>query len=72
MMTWDKYGQHIWVEENTHFVSTERAYVEVLGVELSVLGKVVVFLCHEHSLPEEILVDLLAVGLGDEPVIWSV
>jgi hypothetical protein len=33
-----------------------------------VFGEVEVFLGHEHSLTEEILVDLLAVGFGDEPV----
>lgn len=31
------------------------------------LGKVEVLLGHEHTLTEEVLVDLLAVGLGDEP-----
>jgi hypothetical protein len=44
-------------------------YVEVLDVELGVFGKVVVLLCHENSLLEERLVDLLAVGLGDKPVV---
>jgi hypothetical protein len=39
-----------------------------------VFGEIEVFLGHEHSLTEEILVDLLAVGFGDEPLIsldWS-
>jgi hypothetical protein len=42
-------------------------YVEVLGVDLAMLGLVEVFLRNEHSLAEEILVDLLAVFLGDQP-----
>ena len=46
--------------------------VEVLRVNLTVLGQVVVFLSHEHSLAEEILVDLLAVSFWDEPGVWSV
>lgn len=43
-------------------------YVEVLDVELGMLGKVEVLLGHEDTLTEEGLVDLLAVGLGDKPV----
>jgi hypothetical protein len=46
------------------------AYIKIFGVELSVFGEVEIFLCHEHSLTEEILVDLLAVGFGDEPLVW--
>ena len=42
--------------------------VEVLRVNLCVLGKVEVLLSDEDSLAEEVLVDELAVGLGDEPV----
>jgi len=34
-----------------------------------VFGEIEIFLGHEHSLTEEILVDLLAVGFGDEPLI---
>jgi hypothetical protein len=30
-------------------------------------GKVEVLLCHEHTLAEEVLVDLLAVSFGDKP-----
>jgi len=41
--------------------------VEVLGVNVVVLGKVVVLLCDEHTLTEEVLVDLLSVGLGNKP-----
>jgi hypothetical protein len=41
--------------------------VQVLGVDVVVLGKVVVLLGDEDTLAEEVLVDLLAVGLGDEP-----
>lgn len=43
------------------------AYVEVFGVNLTMFGQVVVLLGHEHPLPEEVLVDSLAVGFGDEP-----
>ena len=43
------------------------AYEEILGVNLSMFGKVEVFLGHEHSLTEEILVDLLAISFWDEP-----
>lgn len=43
-------------------------YEEVLGVDVRVLGKVVVLLSHEHTLLEEVLVDLLAIGLWDKPV----
>jgi hypothetical protein len=43
--------------------------VEVFGVNVVVLWEVVVLLCNEHSLTEEILVNLLSVSLGDEPVI---
>jgi hypothetical protein len=48
-----------WVADRTH--------IEVLGVDVTVLGKVEVLLGHEHTLTEEVLVDLLAVGLGDKP-----
>lgn len=41
--------------------------VEVLGVDVVVLGKVVVLLCDEDTLSEEVLVDLLAVCLGNKP-----
>jgi hypothetical protein len=43
--------------------------VQVLGVNVVVLRKVVVLLGHENALAEEVLVDLLAVGLWDEPTI---
>lgn len=42
-------------------------YVEVLGINLVVLGLVEVLLRDEHTLAEEVLVDLLAVGLGNQP-----
>jgi hypothetical protein len=41
--------------------------VEVLGVNVVVLWEVVVLLCDEDTLTEEVLVDLLSVGLGDKP-----
>jgi len=40
--------------------------VEVLGVNVAVLGEVEVLLGHQHTLSEEVLVDLLAIGLGNE------
>jgi hypothetical protein len=43
-------------------------YIEVLGVNVAMLGHIVVLLGHEHALAEEVLVDLLTVGLGDKPV----
>lgn len=46
-----------------------RPYKEVLGVNVSVLGKVVILLGHEYTLLEEVLVDLLAVGLWDKPAV---
>ena len=45
-----------------------RAYEEVLGVDLAMLGEVEILLRDEHALAEQILVDLLAVLLGDQPV----
>lgn len=44
-----------------------KSYVEVLGINVRVLGKVVVLLSHEYTLLEEVLVDLLSVGLWDKP-----
>lgn len=41
-------------------------YEEVLGVDFGVLGQVVVLGGCENSLPEEVLVNLLSIGLGDE------
>lgn len=43
-------------------------YVEVLGVDLAVLWLVEVLLGDEDTLAEEVLMDLLAVGLGDQPM----
>jgi hypothetical protein len=42
-------------------------HVEVLGVDVVVLGEVEVLLGDEDTLSEEVLMDLFAVGLGDEP-----
>ena len=42
--------------------------VQVLGVDVVVLWKVVVLLGDQDTLTEEVLVDLLAVGLWDEPI----
>ena len=47
-------------------------YVKVLGVNVAVLGLVEVLLGDEHTLAEEVLVDRLAVGLGDQPGALSV
>lgn len=52
--------------------SIAETYVEVLGVNLAVLGQVEVLLGDEHTLAEEVLVDRLAVGLGDQPGALSV
>jgi hypothetical protein len=41
--------------------------VEIFGVNVVVLWEVVVLFCYEHSLTEEIFVNLLSVSLGDEP-----
>lgn len=41
--------------------------VKVLGVNLAVLGLVEVLLGDENTLAEEVLVDCLAVGLGNQP-----
>lgn len=41
--------------------------VKVLGVNVVMLWKVVVLLCDEYTLAEEVLVNLLAVCLRDEP-----
>lgn len=67
----DKSGQHGRTLTRCA-VEPGRAYVEILCVKLSVFWQVIVFLGHEHSLTEEILVDLLAVGLGDQPGSLSV
>jgi hypothetical protein len=41
--------------------------VEILGVDVVVLWEVVVFLCDEYTLTEEVLVDLLSVCLWNQP-----
>ena len=41
--------------------------VKVLGINVVVLWEVVVLLCDEHALTEEVLVDLLSVCLGNKP-----
>ena len=46
-------------------------YVEVLGVDFAMLG-LEFLLRDEHALTEEVLVDLLAVRLGNQPLIMSV
>jgi hypothetical protein len=48
-------------------LSRDTTYEKVLGVNVAVLGLVEVLLGDEHTLAEEVLVDRLAVGLGDEP-----
>ena len=45
----------------------DATYEKVLGVNLAVLGLVEVLLCDEDTLAEEVLVDCLAVGLGNQP-----
>lgn len=44
-----------------------KTYVEVLSVNLLVLREVEVLLRNKDTLTEEVLVDLLAVGLGNQP-----
>lgn len=44
-----------------------KSYVEVLGVNVSVLGKVEVLLGDENTLTEEVLMNELTVGLGHKP-----
>jgi hypothetical protein len=48
-------------------VGAQSTYVEVLGVDLAVLGLVEVLFRDEHALLEEVLVDELAVSLGNQP-----
>jgi len=58
-----------------HSLSIEivlETYVEVLGVNVAMLGLVEVLLGDEHTLAEEVLVNRLAVGLGDQPGALSV
>jgi len=40
---------------------------EILSVNVVVLWEVVILLCNEHTLTEEVLVDLLSVCLGNKP-----
>lgn len=41
--------------------------VEILGVNVVVLWKVVILLCDKYALTEQVLVDLLAVCLRNKP-----
>ena len=41
--------------------------VEVPGVDVVMLWEVVVLLCDKYTLTEQVLVDLLSVGLGNKP-----
>lgn len=43
------------------------AYVEVFGVDLLVFGQVEVLLRNHHTLTEDVLMDLLAIRLGNQP-----
>lgn len=45
----------------------DATYVEVLGLDLVMLGFVEILLRNEDALAEEVLMDLLAVGLRDKP-----
>lgn len=42
--------------------------VEVLGINVVVLWEVIILLCDKYALTEQVLVDLLAVCLGNKPV----
>jgi len=46
----------------------KRTYVEVLSVNVVVLA-LEVLLCNENTLAEEVLVDLLALGLGNKHLV---
>lgn len=48
-------------------INIKATNVKVLGVNLAVLGLVEVLLGDENTLAEEVLVDRLAVGLGNQP-----
>jgi len=41
-------------------------YVKILGFDLLMLGEVVVLLCDDNALAEEVLVDLLAIRLRNK------
>jgi hypothetical protein len=42
------------------------AYIEILGVNVAMLGLVEVLFGYEHTLLKDVLVDLLAVGFRDK------
>ena len=44
-------------------------YVEVLGVDLAMLGLVEVLLRDHHTFAEEVFMDLLAIRLGNQPAV---
>lgn len=46
-------------------------YVEILGVDLAMLGLVEVLLRDHHTFAEEVLMDLFAIRLWDQPVILN-
>ena len=60
-------GAHGKLETCGQTAGRRSTYVEVLCVDLAVLGKIEVFLGHEYTLTKEVLVDLLAVGFWDKP-----
>ncbi len=45
--------------------------VEILGINVIVLGKVIILLGNENTLTEEVFMDLLSVGLWDKPGLIS-
>ena len=44
-------------------------HVEILGVDFAMLRLIEVFLCDQHAFTEEVLMDLLAVSLWDQPAV---
>ena len=46
--------------------AVSNAYVEILGVDIAMLGLVEVLFGNEHTFFEDVLMDLLAIGFGNE------
>jgi hypothetical protein len=56
------------MRNSTMFQST---YVEIFGVNFSMLGEVEVLLRNEYTLAKEVLVNLLAISFWDKPKVDS-
>ena len=68
LITW---RENISIPAHVMMGADEVTYVEVLGVKFAMFGLVEVLFGDKHALAEEVLVDLLAVGLGNQPVSLS-